>query len=90
MALAFAATAACAAVLTGPSVILGTRPRLTPLPRSGVSHGMVRLSVANHPLTATASLVWSGDLPRPLQQILFDTADGVTSPAPARYAELPR
>jgi len=32
--------------------------------------------------------VWSGDLPRPLQQILFETADGVTSSAPARYAEL--
>jgi hypothetical protein len=26
--------------------------------------------------------VWHGDLPRPLQQILFDTADGVT-PQPA-------
>ena len=91
MALAFAATGSRpAAVLTGPSVILGTRPRLTPLPRSGVSHGMVRVSVANHPLTATASLVWSGDLPRPLQQVLFDTADSVTSPAPARCAELPR
>jgi len=24
--------------------------------------------------------VWNGDLPRPLQQILFDTADGVTLP----------
>jgi len=35
---------------------------------------------ACHPLTATAALVWNGDLPRPLQQILFDTADGVTPP----------
>jgi hypothetical protein len=25
----------------------------------------------------------AGDLPRPLQQILFDTADGATPPAPA-------
>jgi len=33
-------------------------------------------------------LVWSGDLPRPLQQILFDTADGVASPPPARCAGL--
>jgi hypothetical protein len=43
---------------------------------------MVRVSIAGHPLTATAALVWHGDLPRPLQQILFDTADGVT-PQPA-------
>ena len=49
---------------------------------------MVRVSIENHPLTATASLVWSGDLPRPLQQILFETADSVTSPAPARCAGL--
>jgi hypothetical protein len=39
---------------------------------------MVRVSIADRPLTATAALVWNGDLPRPLQQILFDTADGAT------------
>ena len=44
---------------------------------------MVRVSIAGQPLTATAALVWNGDLPRPLQQILFDTADGATPPAPA-------
>jgi len=89
MALAFAATGnRPTAVLTGPSVILGTRSRLIPLPRSGGIHDMVRVSIENHPLTATASLVWSGDLPRPLQQILFDTADGVASPPLARCAEL--
>jgi hypothetical protein len=44
---------------------------------------MARVSVAGHPLTATAALVWHGDLPRPLQQILVDTADGVTPPPPA-------
>jgi hypothetical protein len=27
--------------------------------------------------------VWSGDLPRPLQQILFDAADGTAPPEPA-------
>ncbi|HWN62207.1 MAG TPA: hypothetical protein VNO25_16255 [Streptosporangiaceae bacterium] len=32
------------------------------------------------PLTATGALVWNSDLPRPLQQILFDTADGATPP----------
>jgi hypothetical protein len=42
---------------------------------------MVRITIDSHPLTAVAALVWSGDLPRPLQQILFETADGVSSPA---------
>jgi len=89
MALAFAATGdRPTAVLTGPSVLAGTRPGLIRLPRSAGAHDMVRVSIQNHPLTATASLVWSGDLPRALQQILFETADDVTSPAPARCAKL--
>jgi hypothetical protein len=78
-------------VLTGPSVIAGSRPRLIRLPRlprSAGTHDMVRISIDNHPLTAAASLVWSGDLPRPLQQILFETADGVTSPTLARCVGL--
>jgi len=41
---------------------------------------MVRVSIAGRPLTATAALVWNGDLPRPLQQILFDTADHAPAP----------
>lgn len=53
------------------------------LPRSAGASDMVRVSIAGHPLTATAALVWNGDLPRPLQQILFDSADGATPPAPA-------
>jgi hypothetical protein len=48
---------------------------------------MVRVSLRNHPLTASAALVWSADLPRPLQQILFETADSLTAPAPPRPAE---
>jgi hypothetical protein len=48
---------------------------------------MAPVSIAGHPLTATAALAWHGDLPRPLQQILFDTADGATPPPPA---SLPR
>ena len=32
-----------------------------------------------HPLAATAGLVWNTDLPRRLQQMLFDTADGASS-----------
>jgi hypothetical protein len=36
---------------------------------------MIRTSLAGHPLTATAVVAWNADLPRHLQQILFDTAD---------------
>jgi hypothetical protein len=35
----------------------------------------VRLDQA--PLTASAALVWSSDLPRQLQQVLFDVADDI-------------
>ena len=63
------------------------KPSGCPGPRAPVtwsgSADMVRVSIAGHPLTATAALVWNGDLPRPLQQILFDTAHGATPPAPA-------
>jgi len=84
MDLAFAATAdRPTAVLTGPSVITGSRPGLIRLPRPMVIHDMVRVGLQDHPLTATAALVWSGDLPRPLQQILFDAADGTAPPEPA-------
>jgi hypothetical protein len=31
--------------------------------------------------------VWNGDLPRPLQQMLFETADSLTAPAPPHPAE---
>jgi hypothetical protein len=84
MDLAFAATAdRPTAVLTGPSVITGSHPGLIRLPRPMVAHDMVRVGLEDHPLTATAALVWNGDLPRPLQQILFDAADGIASPDPA-------
>ena len=36
---------------------------------------MVRVSLERHTLTATALVAWTGDLPRDLQQVLFDTAD---------------
>ena len=81
MVLAFAATASRpAAVLTGPAVIAGPPPGVTRLPRPAGTGDMTRVSITGHPLTATAALVWHGDLPSPLQQILFDTADGVTPP----------
>jgi hypothetical protein len=88
MALAFAATAdRPTAVLTGPSVIAGSRPGLIRMPRAMVSQDMVLISLEHHPLSATAAVVWNGDLPRPLQQVLFDAADGITPSAPARTAE---
>jgi DNA-binding transcriptional LysR family regulator len=82
--LAFAATAGRpTAVLTDPTVIAGTSPGVIWLPRPAGTGDMVRVGIAGQPLTATAALVWNGDLPRPLQQILFDTADSLTPPAPA-------
>jgi len=70
-------------VLTGPTAIAGPPPGVIRLPRPPCTGDMTRVSITGHPLTATAALVWHGGLPRPLQQILFDTADGVTPPAPA-------
>jgi DNA-binding transcriptional LysR family regulator len=84
MALAIAATAGPpAAVLTGPVAIAETPPGVIRLPWPAGTGDMVRVSIDGQPLTATAALAWNGDLPRPLQQILFDTADGLTRPAPA-------
>jgi hypothetical protein len=87
MSLAFAATGdRPAAVLTSPTVSAGSWPgpnRPQQFPRVG---DMARVSLEGQPLTATATLVWSGDLPRPLQQILFDTADGVAAEGPEASA----
>jgi DNA-binding transcriptional LysR family regulator len=84
MALAFAAIAGPpTAVLTGPVAIADVPPGVIRLPRPAGTGDMTRVSIAGQPLTATAALVWNGDLPRPLQQILFDTADGLTRPVPA-------
>jgi hypothetical protein len=84
VALAFAATAdPPAAVLTGPIAIADVPLGVSRLPRPADIGDMARVSIAGQPLTATAALVWNGDLPRPLQQILFDTADSATPPAPA-------
>jgi len=87
--LALAATAdRPAAVLTGPATAAGGRAG--PARRSGPAEasGMVRVSLQHHPLTASAALIWNGDLPRPLQQMLFETADSLTAPAPPQPAEL--
>jgi DNA-binding transcriptional LysR family regulator len=88
MALAFAATAdRPTAVLTGPGVIAGSRPELIRLPRPMVTSDMVLAGLEHVPLTATAAVVWNGDLPRPLQQVLFDAADAITPAASARMGE---
>jgi hypothetical protein len=39
-------------------------------------------------LVRASALVWNGDLPRPLQQMLFDAADSLSEPASSRPAEL--
>ncbi len=64
------------AVLTGPRHRIGDRSG-TADPAAG-STGMVRVRVQGSPLTAAAVLTWHGDLSRPLQQVLFDVADGIT------------
>jgi hypothetical protein len=88
MTLAFAATAdRPAAVLTGPATAVGRRAAPIRRSRLADTSGMVKVSLCNHPLTASAALVWSGDLPRPLQQMLFQVADNPTTPAPPRPAE---
>jgi hypothetical protein len=82
--LALAATAGRpAAVLTGSAAIAGPPPGVIRLPRLAGTGDIAPVSTAGHPLTAAAALAWHGDLPRPLQQIFFDTADGVTPPPPA-------
>jgi DNA-binding transcriptional LysR family regulator len=78
MTLAFAATASRpAAVLTGPHHRAGDRPGPAEPDLAAESAGMVRARIDGSPLTAAAGLVWNGDLPRQLQQVLFDAADGI-------------
>jgi DNA-binding transcriptional LysR family regulator len=73
MTLAFASTAAQpTAVLTGPLSPCGG-PDIRR--RGDDGHGMVRVGLRRRPLLATAAVAWSGDLPRLLQQVLFDAAD---------------
>ncbi len=79
MTLAFAATASQpTAVLTGPQHRIGDQPEPAQPDRVAGPTCMVRARVQECPLTATAALVWGGDLPRQLQQVLFDTADSIT------------
>jgi hypothetical protein len=63
-------------VLTGPRHTLGAA-RPAQGDQAADSYDMVPVRLERSPLTATAGLVWNGDLPRQLQQVLFDTADGI-------------
>jgi DNA-binding transcriptional LysR family regulator len=76
--LAFAAhTSRPTAVLTGPRHRLWDWPGPAEPDPAADPLGLVRARIDGSPLTATAALIWSGDLPRPLQQVLFDTADSI-------------
>ncbi|WP_315904416.1 LysR family transcriptional regulator [Streptomyces mirabilis] len=75
MTLAFAATGRRpSAVLTGPCRLVGIAPQST---ADAGRHEMVPVRVEGSPLTATVGLVWSTDLPRELQQVLFETAEKI-------------
>jgi hypothetical protein len=68
------------ALLTGPTAIIGigTKPGSGWPPQRAGTKDMVRVGLDDRPLRATAALVWNGDLPRSLQQILFDIGDRVS------------
>jgi DNA-binding transcriptional LysR family regulator len=75
MTLAFATTGSRpTAVLTGPSHRIGAGHAAAGPDRPADLHDMVPVRIDGHPLAATAALVWKGDLPRELQQVLVDTA----------------
>jgi DNA-binding transcriptional LysR family regulator len=92
MTLASAATASRpVAVLTGPLHLAGDQPGYGVRQRVTDGHDMVRVGLRRRPLTAAAVVAWSGDLPRHLQQVLFDTADaGITAPVVRPAAPLTR
>jgi DNA-binding transcriptional LysR family regulator len=78
MTLAFAATGTRpTAVLTGPRHRIGAGPEPPGHPADG-TYDMVPRRICRHPLVAPAGLVWNADLPRPLQQVLFDAADAIS------------
>ena len=76
------------AVLTGPRTVING-PAQPVRSRSAEASGMAQVNLQHHPLTASAALVWSGDLPRPLQQMLFDTAESLSGD-PSLAAPAPR
>jgi DNA-binding transcriptional LysR family regulator len=82
VALAFAASAdRLTAVLTGPLRAAGDQTPGDARQRAADTCDMVRVRLDPRLLTATAAVAWSGDLPRHLQQVLFDAADTAALPA---------
>jgi DNA-binding transcriptional LysR family regulator len=82
MTLAFAATASRpTALLTSPLLLASDQAACGARKRVADGYDMVRVGLRRRPLTATAVVAWSGDLPRQLQQVLFDTADAGILPA---------
>ena len=80
--LAFAATASRpTAVLTSALHFTSDQAAYGVRHRVADNYDMIRVGLRRHPLTATAVVAWSGDLPRHLQQVLFDTADAEIHPA---------
>ena len=81
-ALAFAATGSRpTAVLTGPHHRIGARPGAAEPDEAADTrdYEMAAVRIEQQPLVARAGLVWSGELPRGLQQLLFDAADGIAA-----------
>jgi DNA-binding transcriptional LysR family regulator len=76
------------AVLTGPRTVVNG-PAQPARSRPADASGMAQVNLQHHPLTASAALVWSGDLPRPLQQMLFDAAESLSAD-PSLAAPAPR
>jgi LysR family transcriptional regulator, benzoate and cis,cis-muconate-responsive activator of ben and cat genes len=78
--LAFAAMASRpTAVLTGPSQATAGQEAHARDDQAAHCYDMIRVDLERRPLTATAVLAWSCDLPRHLQQVLFETAEGMPS-----------
>jgi hypothetical protein len=77
--LAFAAAGdRSAAVLTEPVTVVNGLARLV-RSWSADARGMAQVDLQHHPLTASAALVWSGDLPHAFQQMLFDVAESLSA-----------
>ena len=75
MTLAFAATGSRpTVVLTGPGHRIMTGSATTERHWATDTYDMVPVQIDQHPLTATAGVVWNVELPRQLQQVLVDTA----------------
>ena len=72
-------------MLTGPLRPVSEPAAAEIRPRAAGPGDMVRVRLDRGPLTATAAVAWSGDLPRHLQQVLFDTADSAALPAASPF-----